>query len=156
MGLGPRAQHDGVTLLPAAQPCLCSLKCAGKGFWHPLDPLTADEVTAAAGACKEKAASLSLPALRFNAITLREPAKRALLAWQKAGSPEDGAPPREAFCVLQTPGCGEQRRGACRAMGAHASTAPSNLPGLSAPLPWRSHRPRRHWLPCPQWRRSCC
>lgn len=150
MGLGPRAQHDGVTLLPAAPPRLCPLKCAGKGFWHPLDPLTADEVAAAAGACKEKATSLGLPALRFNAITLREPAKRALLAWQKAGSPEDGAPPREAFCVLQTPGCGE-RRGR-----PHASTALGACPLQPASPALAKPTSPLPLAVCLQWRRSCC
>ena len=37
---------------------------------HPLDPLTPEEISAAAGAIKVKAAELSLPELRFNVITL--------------------------------------------------------------------------------------
>lgn len=70
---------------------------------HPQDPLTAEEIRAAAAACKERAATLGL-SLRFNTITLREPAKKALLAWQAAGSPagSDCEPPRQAFCILQT------------------------------------------------------
>ena len=37
---------------------------------HPLDPLTPEEIKAAAGAIKAKAAEKELPNLRFNVITL--------------------------------------------------------------------------------------
>lgn len=37
---------------------------------HPLDPLTPEEIKAAAGAIKAKAAEKDLPNLRFNVITL--------------------------------------------------------------------------------------
>ena len=40
---------------------------------HPLDPLSANEVRAAAQACKQHAAAAGLPELRFNAITLQVP-----------------------------------------------------------------------------------
>jgi Cu2+-containing amine oxidase len=38
---------------------------------HPLDPLTEDEVKVAAESCRQHAASLGLPPLRFNTITLQ-------------------------------------------------------------------------------------
>ena len=38
---------------------------------HPLDPLTAGEITAAGKACREHAQKLSLKSIRFNAITLQ-------------------------------------------------------------------------------------
>lgn len=38
---------------------------------HPLDPLTAAEIKAAAEACKTHAADVSGSALRFNTITLK-------------------------------------------------------------------------------------
>jgi Cu2+-containing amine oxidase len=38
---------------------------------HPLDPLTEEEVKAAADSCKQHAASLGLPPLRFNTVTLQ-------------------------------------------------------------------------------------
>lgn len=37
-------------------------------YHHPLDPLSGQELAAAATACKEYAARLKLPTLRFNAI----------------------------------------------------------------------------------------
>jgi hypothetical protein len=42
------------------------------------------------------------------ALAPQEPAKKVLLAWQKAGCPSDALPPREAFCILQTPGASEE------------------------------------------------
>ena len=61
---------------------------------HPLDPLSADEVAAAARR------ALAAPGLsdqvRVVSVELREPDKADYLAW-KAGGP---LPPREAFCVL--------------------------------------------------------
>ncbi|KAI3429769.1 hypothetical protein D9Q98_010082 [Chlorella vulgaris] len=75
----------------------------GKAYGHPLDPITAEEISLAAAACKEKATALGISSLRFNTITLQEPAKQTLIAWQHAGCPADALPPREAFCILQTP-----------------------------------------------------
>eukprot|EP00884_Botryococcus_braunii_P003392 jgi/Botrbrau1/13053/Bobra.0187s0015.1 len=64
----------------------------------PLDPLTEEEVRMAAAACRKHAAAQGLPELRFNTITLKEPPKKALLAYRANG----GAPPkREAFCIVQ-------------------------------------------------------
>ena len=54
------------------------------------------------------------------ALAPQEPAKKVLLAWQKAGCPSNALPPREAFCILQTPDAGEQMFPAC-------------LPNLTAP-----------------------
>ncbi|KAL4418888.1 hypothetical protein ABPG77_010057, partial [Micractinium sp. CCAP 211/92] len=70
---------------------------------HPLDPLSAAEMTAAADACRARAAVEGVERLRFNTITLKEPLKKELLAWYKAGCPAEEAPPRQAFCILQTP-----------------------------------------------------
>lgn len=69
---------------------------------HPLDPLGADEIRAVAAACRKHAESLALPFLRFNVISLQEPPKRALVAYDAAPSPAT-LPPRQAFAVLQTP-----------------------------------------------------
>lgn len=38
---------------------------------HPLDPLDQQEVAHAAQSCRDKAAALGLPPLRFNTITLQ-------------------------------------------------------------------------------------
>lgn len=38
---------------------------------HPLDPLSAAEMTAAAAACRAKAAAEGVERLRFNTITLK-------------------------------------------------------------------------------------
>ncbi|KAF8068451.1 maoI [Scenedesmus sp. PABB004] len=72
---------------------------------HPLDPLSADEVRAAAGACRALARAEGWCAggeeLRFNVITLKEPPKRDLLAFEAGSSPEP--PQRRACAILQTP-----------------------------------------------------
>ena len=67
---------------------------------HPLDPLSVAEVTRAAAAARVHGAQLGLAKLRFNTVTLAEPPKRALLAFEHAGGPR---PPRRALCVLHTP-----------------------------------------------------
>jgi len=71
----------------------------------PLDPLTADEITAAAGAVRaaEQFSSLS-GRIRFITIELREPPKQDVLAWS-AGERQQ-ALPREAFVVLLDQGDG--------------------------------------------------
>ena len=73
--------------------------------FHPLDPLNAGELASAAEACRAHASKLGLPSLRFNTITLLEPPKQELLAFARgAGAAGAEAPPRRAFCILQTPG----------------------------------------------------
>ena len=67
---------------------------------HPLDPLSVAEVTRAAAAARAHGAKLGLAKLRFNTVTLAEPPKRELLAFEHAGGPR---PPRRALCVLHTP-----------------------------------------------------
>jgi Cu2+-containing amine oxidase len=67
---------------------------------HPLDPLSPGEVAAAAAACRAAAAGRGAARLRFNTVTLQEPPKPALLAHRRGAGP---APPRRAFCILQTP-----------------------------------------------------
>ncbi|KAL6769401.1 AMX1 [Auxenochlorella protothecoides x Auxenochlorella symbiontica] len=66
---------------------------------HPLDQLTAEEIGAAAAACRERAASLGLPVLRFNSISAKEPHKYKVLAYLKGGA----KPARQALCVVQAP-----------------------------------------------------
>jgi primary-amine oxidase len=62
---------------------------------HPLDPLSADEISRAAALART--APGASDRLRFTSIELREPAKDAYLAWRDLGGP---LPPREAFIVL--------------------------------------------------------
>ena len=70
---------------------------------HPLDPLSAIEVSAASAALKKYAQTQSLPCfLRFNVITLNEPTKQSLLAYD-ANPCAETTLPRQAFCILQTP-----------------------------------------------------
>jgi primary-amine oxidase len=61
---------------------------------HPLEPLTADEVTAASGILKREQGLA--PTARFVFISLNEPSKNALGAAD--------APPREAHIVLYEKG----------------------------------------------------
>ena len=65
---------------------------------YPLDPLTEEETAAAAAAASEKLKAEG--ELRFNAISLKEPAKKAFLAW-KSGSAD--IPEREATVIVQVP-----------------------------------------------------
>ncbi|WIA36385.1 hypothetical protein OEZ86_007700 [Tetradesmus obliquus] len=67
---------------------------------HPLDPLTEEEVKVAAESCRQHAASLGLPPLRFNTITLQEPPKEQQLLFR---SGRLHSLPRLAFCILQIP-----------------------------------------------------
>jgi primary-amine oxidase len=69
---------------------------------HPLDPLSADEITLAA-ALARTTPELS-ERLRFTSVELREPDKPAYLAWRDRGAEP---PPREAFVVLID--CARQR-----------------------------------------------
>src|SRR6266571_7007082 len=64
------------------------------GVTHPLDPLTADEVTAASEILKREQALKD--SARFVTVTLREPAKQTVLDF-KSGEPID----RQAFIVLR-------------------------------------------------------
>eukprot|EP00878_Enallax_costatus_P018606 GHUV01019596.1.p1 GENE.GHUV01019596.1~~GHUV01019596.1.p1 ORF type:complete len:681 (+),score=180.46 GHUV01019596.1:3034-5076(+) len=72
----------------------------GRPALHPLHPLSAEEVQLAAAACRSHAARLQLPPLRYNTITLQEPPKQQLLAYE---SGQVLSLPRLAFCILQTP-----------------------------------------------------
>ena len=69
---------------------------------HPLDPLSADEITRAVAVART-APGLS-DRLRFTSVELREPDKAAYLGWRDDGAP---APAREAFVVLVD--CGAAR-----------------------------------------------
>ncbi|KAG1660812.1 hypothetical protein FOA52_010236 [Chlamydomonas sp. UWO 241] len=73
---------------------------------YPLDPLCADEIKAAAAACRAHGAASGASQIRFNVISLKEPSKVELVAFTRAeasGAPT-AAPPRRAFCILQLPG----------------------------------------------------
>jgi Cu2+-containing amine oxidase len=65
---------------------------------HPLDPLSADEITLTSDVCKQHFKALhpgaDVGAVIFNAVSLEEPPKAALLA---------GAPPRKGFALMQPP-----------------------------------------------------
>lgn len=70
---------------------------------HPLDPLTAEEITLAAEACKSHASALGiLESLRFNTITLKEPTKAELLKFEMDQN-QMSVPLRAAFCILENP-----------------------------------------------------
>jgi primary-amine oxidase len=74
------------------------------GTWHPLDALTPEEISQSAAACRKRGAAEGLTQIRFNTITLKEPTKAALLAYDKDPSQ---APERQSFCILQVPGAGD-------------------------------------------------
>ncbi|BDA50132.1 Primary amine oxidase [Coccomyxa sp. Obi] len=68
------------------------------GVGHPLDPLTPEEIKAAAAAIKATAAQKDLSPLRFNVITLAEPTKAELIAYE---ANPDNVPARAADVILQ-------------------------------------------------------
>jgi primary-amine oxidase len=72
--------------------------------WHPLDALTPEEINQSAVACRKRGTAEGLSQIRFNTITLKEPAKAALLAYEKDPSQ---VPERQSFCILQVPGAGD-------------------------------------------------
>jgi len=85
---------------------------------HPLDPLDAAEVRAAAAACR---AAFPVGAVRFCTISLREPAKADLTAYADAAAAAAAAaaataaappspPPRVAEVLLLTPATGRAHR----------------------------------------------
>jgi Cu2+-containing amine oxidase len=69
--------------------------------FHPLDPLTATEILAASKCCALYHAATAPTALRFNTITLLEPEKEVLLAYDKIASTSPTLPLRRAFVVLE-------------------------------------------------------
>lgn len=78
--------------------CVCAAAAAAATVHHPLDPLSPAELTAAADVCRQWAEQQGVQELRFNFITLKEPSKAALLAFESGAGP---CPPREAFAILQ-------------------------------------------------------
>lgn len=70
---------------------------------HPLDPLSSSEIKAVAAAIRKYAESQSVSNIRFNVITLKEPAKKALVAYEKDATGSTPPPPRQAFVILQMP-----------------------------------------------------
>src|SRR5215212_3515081 len=60
---------------------------------HPLEPLNADEIAAAAAVLRRER---DLATMRVYSIGLHEPAKEAVQAW-----PDGGTIDREAFCLLR-------------------------------------------------------
>jgi Copper amine oxidase, N2 domain len=71
--------------------------------WHPLDALTPEEISQSAAACRKRGTVEGLTQIRFNTITLKEPAKAALLAYEKDTTQVE----RQSFCILQVPGAGD-------------------------------------------------
>lgn len=71
---------------------------------HPLDPLSADEVTLTAEVCKGHFESRHPGAepgdVLFNAVSLQEPTKKELVAFTTGAA---GAPPRKGFALMQPP-----------------------------------------------------
>lgn len=65
---------------------------------HPLTPLLPSEITAAAAVLRSSLKLSADAAPRFKAITLHEPAKAALLAWDD-GRGSGPRPAREAYIV---------------------------------------------------------
>ncbi|EFN54781.1 hypothetical protein CHLNCDRAFT_58054 [Chlorella variabilis] len=68
------------------------------GDLHPLDPIRAEEILAAAQACREYGAQLGIPKLRFNSMAAQEPEKGAVLAYLRGDGPR---PARRALAVLE-------------------------------------------------------
>ncbi|GLI66897.1 hypothetical protein VaNZ11_010924 [Volvox africanus] len=67
---------------------------------HPLDQLSPDEIQRAVEVCKEYGDGQGVGVLRFNTVMLREPAKKALLAFEQGVGPR---PERIAECILIVP-----------------------------------------------------
>ncbi|GAQ81207.1 Copper amine oxidase [Klebsormidium nitens] len=67
-------------------------------FAHPLDPLSFAEIQATAAAVRTAVLEKGLENLRFNTITLKEPAKKELVSYE---ANEDSVPPRCAFAIIQ-------------------------------------------------------
>ncbi len=75
---------------------MATLAAAAVGVRHPLEPLTVDEI-AATVAILRRERDLG-PRVRFVNITLHEPPKDVVLAFEATGSGE-----REAFVILGHP-----------------------------------------------------
>eukprot|EP00953_Heterococcus_sp_UTEX-ZZ885_P014549 8230-Heterococcus_DN1.PRE.2 len=84
--------------------CISNKGCNDVAGWHPLDALTPEEIGLSAAACSKRGAAEGLSQIRFNTITLKEPAKADLLAYEKDPSQ---VPERQSFCILQVPGAGD-------------------------------------------------
>lgn len=71
---------------------------------HPFDPLTAAEIERASSVVRrEKGATMEDGRMAFNAISLWQPRKEAMLAWLDATSDQQKEalrPPRVADCVV--------------------------------------------------------
>jgi primary-amine oxidase len=94
---------------------------------HPLEPLSGEEIEAASALLK-RAAGLS-DAVRFVFVTLAEPAKADVLAWQPGTPP----PPRRAFVVLRD----RDRRMTCEAvvdLGDGTLVSYRDVEGVQAPI----------------------
>ncbi|BDA47955.1 Primary amine oxidase [Coccomyxa sp. Obi] len=78
---------------------MTGLKLIKRAAPHPLDPLSAEEVVSAANICRAYVAEKGLGAHRFNTITLSEPPKADLLAFERGGK----YPTRMASVVMTKP-----------------------------------------------------
>ncbi|DBA72671.1 TPA: putative terpene-alkaloid biosynthetic cluster [Trebouxia sp. C0005] len=68
-------------------------------YGHPLDALSAEEIKACSKACSAYAEQHELDALRFNVISLKEPTKAELLAYE---ADKSKTPSRKAYCIVQS------------------------------------------------------
>lgn len=93
---------------PKATATCIPKECKLSGKAHPLDPLSGAEIREAAAACRvyAKTTHFADTPIRFNVISLQEPKKPELLAYQRrldANQEVEGfSPPRQAFCILQS------------------------------------------------------
>ncbi|GLC40464.1 hypothetical protein PLESTM_001074400, partial [Pleodorina starrii] len=103
---------------------------------HPLDQLSPDEVRRAVDACKCYASTHGVGALRFNTVMLREPAKKALLAFERGCGPR---PERIAEVVAIVPSASTAVEALVRLQEdtpptAAAAAPPSSPEGLAAQI----------------------
>jgi primary-amine oxidase len=76
-----------------SSPLMVTPRDPGPGVRHPLEPLSADELSQAVAILRAQA---ELPdSVRFSTVELHEPPKAAVLAW-----PEGGAVERQAFAIM--------------------------------------------------------
>ncbi|KAA6416614.1 MAG: Cu2+-containing amine oxidase [Trebouxia sp. A1-2] len=67
-------------------------------YTHPLDPLDAQEVKTCSRVCASRAADAGYRNVRFNLISLKEPRKAELLAYE---ADKSAVPARTAYCIVQ-------------------------------------------------------
>ncbi|GFR44735.1 hypothetical protein Agub_g6063 [Astrephomene gubernaculifera] len=106
---------------------------------HPLDQLSPNEIRRAVEACKLYAVANGVSHLRFNTVMLREPPKRALLAYERGSGPR---PERLAECILILPYTSRAveamvRLGAPGAAAGAATPPPAPAPVAAEVVSWK-------------------